>query len=200
MTALRRLALQGTELTNTTAGTIRLKLLKLGALVTVSVRRIKVAIATACPMKTVLPWRISDYALPPDAACRTRTSTTGGYSAEPDQRCIRGEVGLAPINALPSPTTPESRRRPENQCREICGLGARGRRALVKSDLARGGVGLRGFGKLVRQSDLGALWLTIGASTLSERSICRQSGFIVQSVLDLYEFIGGAYARRQIPR
>ena len=53
MTALRRMALQGTELAQATAGTIRLKLLKLGALVTVSVRRIKIAIASACPMKGV---------------------------------------------------------------------------------------------------------------------------------------------------
>jgi Transposase DDE domain group 1 len=53
MTALRRMALQGTELAKATAGTIRLKLLKLGALVTVSVRRIKIAIASACPMKGV---------------------------------------------------------------------------------------------------------------------------------------------------
>ena len=53
VTALRRLALRETELQNATAGTIRLKLLKLGALVTVSVRRIKVAIASACPLKGV---------------------------------------------------------------------------------------------------------------------------------------------------
>ncbi len=53
VTALRRLALHGTELQEATAGTIRLKLLKLGALVTVSVRRIKIAIASACPMKSV---------------------------------------------------------------------------------------------------------------------------------------------------
>ena len=32
---------------------IRLKLLKLGALVTISVRRIKIAIASACPLKGV---------------------------------------------------------------------------------------------------------------------------------------------------
>jgi len=49
VTALRRLALKGTELQDATAGTIRLKLLKLGALVTVSVRRIKIAIASALP-------------------------------------------------------------------------------------------------------------------------------------------------------
>jgi hypothetical protein len=53
VTALRRLALKGTELQEATAGTIRLKLLKLGALVTVSVRRIKIAIASAFPLKTV---------------------------------------------------------------------------------------------------------------------------------------------------
>ena len=53
VTALRRLALEGTELENATAGTIRLKLLKLGALVTVSVRRIKIAIASATPLKQV---------------------------------------------------------------------------------------------------------------------------------------------------
>jgi len=51
MTALRRMALQGTELAQATAGTIRLKLLKLGALVTTSVRRVKIAIASASPMK-----------------------------------------------------------------------------------------------------------------------------------------------------
>ena len=52
-TALRRIALQGTELAQATAGTIRLKLLKLGALVTISVRRVKIAIASACPLKGV---------------------------------------------------------------------------------------------------------------------------------------------------
>jgi hypothetical protein len=53
LTALRRIALQGSGLAQATAGTIRLKLLKLGALVTVSVRRIKIAIASACPLKDV---------------------------------------------------------------------------------------------------------------------------------------------------
>jgi hypothetical protein len=51
--AVRRLALQGTQLARATAGSIRLKLLKLGAIVTVSVRRIKIAIASACPTKHV---------------------------------------------------------------------------------------------------------------------------------------------------
>ena len=49
LSALRRIALPGTELAQATCGSIRLKLLKLGARVTVSVRRIKIAIASACP-------------------------------------------------------------------------------------------------------------------------------------------------------
>jgi hypothetical protein len=66
VTALRRLALAGTELAQATAGTIRLKLLKLGALVTVSVRRIKIAIASACPLKSV--FAAAHQRLCPDAA------------------------------------------------------------------------------------------------------------------------------------
>jgi Transposase DDE domain group 1 len=49
LSALRRLALPGTKLAQATCGSIRSKLLKLGARVTVSVRRIKIAIASACP-------------------------------------------------------------------------------------------------------------------------------------------------------
>jgi Transposase DDE domain group 1 len=52
LSALRRLALPDTELAQATCGSIRLKLLKLGARVTVSVRRIKIAIASACPYQT----------------------------------------------------------------------------------------------------------------------------------------------------
>ena len=47
--ALRRLGLAGSRLADATCGTIRLKLLKIGAQVRVSVRRIKVAMASACP-------------------------------------------------------------------------------------------------------------------------------------------------------
>jgi Transposase DDE domain group 1 len=49
LSALRRIALPGTELAQASCGSIRSKLLKLGARVTVSVRRIKIAIASACP-------------------------------------------------------------------------------------------------------------------------------------------------------
>jgi hypothetical protein len=47
--ALRRIGLAETIFADATCGTIRLKLLKIGALVRVSVRRIKIAMASACP-------------------------------------------------------------------------------------------------------------------------------------------------------
>ena len=51
MAALRRIGLGGTVLAKATCGTIRLKLLKIGALITKSVRRVKVAFASACPLQ-----------------------------------------------------------------------------------------------------------------------------------------------------
>jgi len=59
MESLRRLALRGTELVRATVGTIRLKLLKIGAVVTVSVRRVRVALASACPQQDtfITAWR-----------------------------------------------------------------------------------------------------------------------------------------------
>ena len=47
--ALRRIGLAHTQFAEATCGTIRLKLLKIGALVRISVRRIKLAMASACP-------------------------------------------------------------------------------------------------------------------------------------------------------
>jgi hypothetical protein len=53
MCALRRIGLHDTELADATCGTIRLKLLKIGALVRISVRRIRIAMASACPAAQV---------------------------------------------------------------------------------------------------------------------------------------------------
>jgi hypothetical protein len=50
---LRRIALQATDLADATCGTIRRKLFKIGALVTISVRRIKLAMASGCPYQAV---------------------------------------------------------------------------------------------------------------------------------------------------
>src|SRR6516162_2495368 len=47
--ALRRIGLAHTQFAEATCGTIRLRLLKLGALVRIRVRRITLAIASACP-------------------------------------------------------------------------------------------------------------------------------------------------------
>jgi hypothetical protein len=47
--ALRRIGLAGTRFADATCGTIRLKLLKTGALVRIAVRRIKFAMASGCP-------------------------------------------------------------------------------------------------------------------------------------------------------
>ena len=53
--ALRRIGLHDTAFAQATCGTIRLKLLKIGALVRISVRRVKIAMASACP--AALDWR-----------------------------------------------------------------------------------------------------------------------------------------------
>ena len=53
--ALRWIGLHDSDLAQATCGTIRLKLLKIGALVRISVRRIKIAMASACP--AAADWR-----------------------------------------------------------------------------------------------------------------------------------------------
>jgi len=47
--AIRRLALQGTELANAYVGTLRLKLLKVGAIILRNTRRIRFLLSSACP-------------------------------------------------------------------------------------------------------------------------------------------------------
>ncbi len=59
MSALRRVGLKGTRLAKATCGTIRLKLLKIGAHIKISVRRILIHFASACPYQDVFhhAWR-----------------------------------------------------------------------------------------------------------------------------------------------
>jgi hypothetical protein len=68
--AVRRIGLSHTRLADANCGTIRLKLLKIGALVRVSVRRIKFAMASSCPMADV--WGRAAVRL--GAAARARAS------------------------------------------------------------------------------------------------------------------------------
>ncbi len=49
MHALRRIGLKNTALARACAHTIRLRLLKIGAVVSVSMRRVKLAMSQACP-------------------------------------------------------------------------------------------------------------------------------------------------------
>jgi hypothetical protein len=65
MAALRRIGLQHTALEAATCGTLRLKLLKIGARVTVSVRRIKVAMASGCPSQAVFALAHARLRAPP---------------------------------------------------------------------------------------------------------------------------------------
>ena len=50
--SIRRLALQTTDLANASCGSNRRKLFKIGALVTISIRRVKLAMASGCPYKS----------------------------------------------------------------------------------------------------------------------------------------------------
>ena len=55
--ALRRLGLKHTPFAQATCGTIRLKLLKIGARVSISARRVRIAMASACP--SAPEWRLA---------------------------------------------------------------------------------------------------------------------------------------------
>jgi hypothetical protein len=66
--ALRRIGLPHTRFDKATCGTIRLKLLKLGAVVGVSVRRIKFTMAAACPLADV--WGLAALRLTAAASAR----------------------------------------------------------------------------------------------------------------------------------
>ena len=93
--ALRRIGLHHTQFAKATCGTIRLKLLKIGALVRVSVRRIKVAMASGCPAAQV--WRLAATRLvaaanaaprPPDTR-RRNASRRAASSPGPPRPLLR---------------------------------------------------------------------------------------------------------------
>lgn len=70
--ALRRIGQHQTQFAKATCGTIRLKLLKIGALVRVSIRRIKFAMASGCPAAQA--WGLAAICL--TAAANARASPT----------------------------------------------------------------------------------------------------------------------------
>ena len=70
--ALRRIGLPHTRFENATCGTLRLNLLKIGAVVRVSVRRVKIAMASACPSADV--WGLAAIRLTAIASARASPS------------------------------------------------------------------------------------------------------------------------------
>jgi hypothetical protein len=70
--ALRRIGLHDSDLAEATCGTIRLKLLKIGALVRISVRRIRIAMSSACPSAQI--WAVAAVRLA--LAARARAGPT----------------------------------------------------------------------------------------------------------------------------
>jgi Transposase DDE domain group 1 len=68
--ALRRIGLTKTVFANATCGTIRLKLLKIGALIRISVRRVRIAMTSACPAADDRLAPPADWPTPPRPAPR----------------------------------------------------------------------------------------------------------------------------------
>jgi len=82
--ALRRIGLPHTQFAEASCGTIRLKLLKIGALVRVSVRRIKFAMASGCPWQH--DWSLVHARLRNAAACAaTQEPRPQPKETQPDQ-------------------------------------------------------------------------------------------------------------------
>ena len=84
-TALRRIALPATRLAQATAGTIRLRLLKIGALVRVSVRRVTIEMASGHPWQR--DWAIAHRG--PHRGGRLTTNQTAHSRHHPMRRCPR---------------------------------------------------------------------------------------------------------------
>ena len=63
MHTIRRLGLQGTELARAQCNTIRLKLLKIGAVITRNTRRVRLHLATACPHQDLF-WLVAERLAP----------------------------------------------------------------------------------------------------------------------------------------
>src|SRR4051812_15628477 len=88
--ALRRIGLPHTQFAEASCGTIRLKLLKIGALVRISVRRIKFAMASGCPWQQNGRSSTPDYATPPPERGPGTLPATQGDTALIRPRRSRG--------------------------------------------------------------------------------------------------------------
>src|SRR4051812_44499317 len=93
--ALRRIGLAHTALAAATCGTIRLKLLKIGALVRISARRVKVAMASACPAAS--EWRL--------AHARLIIAARAPPACPAEPQATESGITLGPRGPRPSPRT-----------------------------------------------------------------------------------------------
>ena len=118
--ALRRIGLAHTQFAQATCGTIRLRLFKIGALVRISCRRIKLAMASAFPCRRSTPSPISASPTPPSD--RPRISVAAGPDAghgpaRPERSCTRTLNVRRPSH----PTRPHHQQ-PRHPPREKCRL------------------------------------------------------------------------------
>ena len=65
VSSIRRIALQGTRMAQSTCGSIRLKLFKIGAHIKVSVRRVMIHFASACPYRDIFEQALHNFGVYP---------------------------------------------------------------------------------------------------------------------------------------
>lgn len=104
--ALRRVGLAETTFADATCGTIRLKLLKVGALVRISVRRIKIAMASACPAAEEWARAARRLAEPPRPA--PRRPDTRRRDAPNRRHHQQGPTETPKTKSSPAPSAPRS--------------------------------------------------------------------------------------------
>ena len=106
--ALRRIGLAHTQFAAATCGTIRLALLKIGALVRISVRRIHLAMASGCPWHNPVAERIP---IGPPTARRLLTNQKSASHITPHRRTAPRPLNRAPTGSKYQARDPN----PDNQ-------------------------------------------------------------------------------------
>jgi hypothetical protein len=129
--ALRRIGLAQTSFAAATCGTICLKLLKIGALVRISVRRIEFAMASACPAASPGAMRPDAWRPPPthaprrsDTRRRTASCAASPFRPTETRNNLPADAHRAPRVRAASLAIMEIRRNlrhPARRC-EKCGL------------------------------------------------------------------------------
>lgn len=83
MRSLRQHGLQGTEMATAQCDTIRVKLLKIGAVITVSVRRVVVALSEACPFQEIFQKAWENLRAVPTFTRNLEPNATGPPATQP---------------------------------------------------------------------------------------------------------------------